>query len=99
CLVADQAYWSRVRDVCSEHGVLLIVDEVMTGFGRTGRRMGVEHLGIRPDIVVGGKGLAGGYAPIGGVFASEEVVAPIAAAGDSFMFFTYGAQDASYAVA
>lgn len=99
CLVADQAYWSRVRDVCSEHGVLLIVDEVMTGFGRTGRRMGVENLGIRPDIVVGGKGLAGGYAPIGGVFASEEVVAPIAAAGDSFMFFTYGAQDASCAVA
>jgi adenosylmethionine-8-amino-7-oxononanoate aminotransferase len=99
CLVADQAYWDRVRDVCSEHGVLFIVDEVMTGFGRTGRRMGADHYGLRPDILVGGKGLAGGYAAIGGVFATEDVVAPIAAAGDTFMFFTYGAQDVGCAVA
>lgn len=99
CLVADQAYWDRVRDICSEHGVLLIADEVMTGFGRTGRRMGVDHYDLAADIIVGGKGLAGGYAPIGGIFATDEVVAPIAAAGDSFMFFTYGAQDAACAVA
>lgn len=98
-LVADQRYWDRVREVCRAHGVLLIADEVMTGFGRTGRRMGVEEWGIEPDIVVGGKGLAGGYAPIGGVYATEEVVAPIAAAGDSLMFFTYGAQDVACAVA
>jgi adenosylmethionine-8-amino-7-oxononanoate aminotransferase len=99
CLVADQTYWDRVQEICREHGVLLIIDEVMTGFGRTGRRMGTDHYDIRPDLVVGGKGLAGGYAAIGGVFASDEVVAPIAAAGDSFMFFTYGAQDVACAVA
>lgn len=98
-LVADDAYWRRVREICDEHGVLLIADEVMTGFGRTGRRMGVDHWGIEPDIVVGGKGLSGGYAPIGGVYATDAVVEPIAAAGDSLMFFTYGAQDVACAVA
>jgi len=98
-LVADAAYWCRVGEICREHGVLFIADEVMTGFGRTGRRMGVEHLGVDPDIVVGGKGLAGGYAPIGGVYATDEVMAPIAANRDSLMFFTYGAQDMACAVA
>lgn len=98
-LVADQAYWHRVQEICREHGVLLVADEVMTGFGRTGRRMGVEHWGIEPDIIVGGKGLSGGYAPIGGVYATDAVVEPIAAAGDSIMFFTYGAQDVACAVA
>ncbi|WP_195210367.1 aminotransferase family protein [Actinomarinicola tropica] len=98
-LVADEGYWRRVEEICREHGVLLIVDEVMTGFGRTGRRMGLEHWDIEPDIVVGGKGLSGGYAPIGGVYATDAVVDPIAAAGDSLMFFTYGAQDVACAVA
>ena len=58
---------------------LVIVDEVMTGFGRTGRRMAVDHWGVEPDILVSGKGLTGGYAPMGGIFAREEVVEPIAA--------------------
>ena len=98
-LVADDAYWRRVTEICREHGVLLIADEVMTGFGRTGTRMGVEHWDIEPDIVVGGKGLSGGYAPIGGVYATEDVVAPIAANRDALMFFTYGAQDVACAVA
>ena len=99
-LVADDDYWRRITEVCRHHGVLLIADEVMTGFGRTGRRMGVDHFpGLEPDIIVGGKGLAGGYAPLGGVYTTDAVIEPIAANGDSLMFFTYGAQDAACAAA
>jgi adenosylmethionine-8-amino-7-oxononanoate aminotransferase len=90
-LVPPDEYWPRIAEICRRHGVLLVADEVMTGFGRTGRRFAVEHWGVVPDILVSGKGLAGGYAPMGAVFAREEVVAPIARAGDELMFFTFSA--------
>jgi adenosylmethionine-8-amino-7-oxononanoate aminotransferase len=98
-LVPPDDYWPRVADICARHGVLLIADEVMCGFGRTGRRFGVEHFGVVPDLLVGGKGLAGGYAPIGAVFAKESVVEPIAAAGQEVMFYTFGAHPAACAAA
>jgi hypothetical protein len=56
-------YWPLIREICDRYGVLLIADEVMTGFGRTGRWFGVEHFGLRPDVVTMGKGAAGGYVP------------------------------------
>jgi len=92
-------YWPAIAEICRRHGILLIADEVMTGFGRTGKRFAVEHWSVTPDILVGGKGLTGGYAPMGGIFAREEVVEPIAARGDDLMFFTYGAHPASCAAA
>jgi adenosylmethionine-8-amino-7-oxononanoate aminotransferase len=92
-------YWPRLAEICRRNGVLLIADEVMSGFGRTGKRFGVDHFGVVPDILIGGKGLSGGYAPIGGIFAQESVVAPIAASGESLMFFTYGAHPACCAIA
>jgi adenosylmethionine-8-amino-7-oxononanoate aminotransferase len=98
-LVPPGTYWPRLADLCRRHGVLLIADEVMAGFGRTGRRFAVDHWNVEPDILVGGKGLAGGYAPIGGVYASEAVLAPLAARGDDFMFYTFGAHPASCAAA
>lgn len=99
-LVADDDYWRRITEICRHHGVLVIADEVMTGFGRTGRRMGVDHFpSLEPDIITGGKGLAGGYAPLGGVYATDAVIDPIARNRDSLMFFTYGAQDAACAAA
>jgi len=98
-LVPPDAYWPRLAEVCRRHGVLLIADEVMTGFGRTGRPFAVQHWDVTPDILVGGKGLAGGYAPMGGVFASEEVVAPLAARGEELMFYTFGAHPAACAAA
>jgi adenosylmethionine-8-amino-7-oxononanoate aminotransferase len=98
-LVPPPGYWARVAEICRRHGVLLVADEVMTGFGRTGRKFAVDHWDVTPDILVGGKGLAGGYAPICGIFAREEVVAPIAARGDEVMFYTYGAHPASCAAA
>jgi adenosylmethionine-8-amino-7-oxononanoate aminotransferase len=98
-LVPPDEYWPRLREITRRHGVLLVADEVMTGFGRTGRRFAVEHWGVVPDILVSGKGLTGGYAPMGAVFASEEVVAPLAAQGEDLMFYTFGAHPAACAVA
>ncbi|MDJ0850616.1 MAG: aspartate aminotransferase family protein [Myxococcota bacterium] len=98
-LVPPDEYWPRVAEICRRHGVLLVADEVMTGFGRTGRRFGVEHFGVVPDVLVSGKGLAGGYAPMGGVFAREEVIEPIARQGDDLMFYTFSAHPASCAAA
>jgi len=98
-LVPPDEYWPRLAEICRRHGALLIADEVMTGFGRTGKKFAVDHWGTTPDILVGGKGLTGGYAPMGAVFAREEVVEPIAAAGQELMFFTYSAHPASCAAA
>jgi adenosylmethionine-8-amino-7-oxononanoate aminotransferase len=98
-LVAPPGYLARVGEICRRHGILTIADEVMSGFGRTGARFAVDHDGFVPDLLVGGKGLAAGYAPIVGVFAREEVAAPIAARGDEVMFYTYAAHPAACAVA
>ena len=98
-VVPPDEYWPKIADICRRYEILLIADEVMTGFGRTGRRFAVEHWNTTPDILVGGKGLAGGYAPMGAVFAREEVVAPIAARGDELMFYTFSAHPACCAAA
>ena len=98
-LVPPDEYLPRIAEICRAHGILLIADCVMTGFGRTGRKFAVDHFGVVPDILVGGKGLTGGYAPMGGVFAQEHVVAPIAERGDELMFFTFGGHPAACAVA
>jgi adenosylmethionine-8-amino-7-oxononanoate aminotransferase len=98
-LVPPDGYWPRVAEICRRHGVLLVADEVMSGFGRTGRKFAVDHFGVVPDVIVGGKGLAGGYAPICGIFAREAVIRPIAARGDELMFYTYGAHPGACAAA
>jgi len=98
-LVPPDEYWPRVAEICRRHGVLLIADEVMTGFGRTGRRFASDHWDLVPDILVSGKGLSSGYAPMGGVFVRDEVLAPLIERGDDFMYFTYSAHPAACAAA
>jgi adenosylmethionine-8-amino-7-oxononanoate aminotransferase len=98
-IVPPDDYWPAVREICEEHGILLILDEVMTGFGRTGTPFGFQHWPIEPDILISGKGLAGGYAPLGGVFARESVGAAIEQAGFQVMFNTFGAHPAACAAA
>jgi adenosylmethionine-8-amino-7-oxononanoate aminotransferase len=98
-IVPPADYWPRVRSICDEFGVLLILDEVMTGFGRTGLPFGYQHWDISPDILVSGKGLAGGYAPLGGVFATEAIGAAIEDAAMNVMFHTFGAHPAACAAA
>jgi adenosylmethionine-8-amino-7-oxononanoate aminotransferase len=83
--VPPNDYWSAVMEVCRRHGVLVIADEVMTGFGRTGRWFGCDHWGVRPDILVAAKGAASGYWPLGLAVASGPVHDTIAARG-----FTHG---------
>jgi adenosylmethionine-8-amino-7-oxononanoate aminotransferase len=63
--VPTDDYWPAIAEVCRRHGVLIIADEVMTGFGRTGRWFGVDHWNVRPDVVVAGKGSTSGYWPFG----------------------------------
>ncbi|MDA2974214.1 MAG: aminotransferase class III-fold pyridoxal phosphate-dependent enzyme, partial [Actinomycetota bacterium] len=72
-VVPPDDYWPAVARVCRERGVLLIADEVMTGFGRTGRWFGVDHWGVRPDLVTAGKGASSGYWPLGLCVASSPV--------------------------
>jgi adenosylmethionine-8-amino-7-oxononanoate aminotransferase len=74
-------YWTAVVDVCRRYGVLVIADEVMTGLGRTGRWFGVDHWGVRPDILTAGKGTTSGYVPFGFAAASGDVYETLAASG------------------
>jgi adenosylmethionine-8-amino-7-oxononanoate aminotransferase len=98
-LVPTDDYFPRVAEICRHYGVLLVIDEVMSGFGRTGRNFGIQQWGVTPDIMYGGKGLGGGYAAIAGVYATESVTEPLGRAGHAFMFFTFGAHSAHCAVA
>ncbi|MFM9107050.1 MAG: aspartate aminotransferase family protein [Chloroflexota bacterium] len=67
-------YFARVREVCDRYGVLLIIDEVITGYGRTGKWFASEHWGVQPDIMTMAKALTGGYVPMGGVITRGELV-------------------------
>jgi len=71
---ANPAFLAGLRERADKHGILLVMDEIQTGFGRTGRFWGHEHFGVRPDIVLIAKGLASGF-PISGIAASEELMA------------------------
>ena len=90
-IVPPDDYLPGVRALCDEFGILLVIDEVMTGFGRTGETWGVDHWGVTPDILVSGKGLGGGYGAITGVYATREVAQPIIEAGFDVMFHTFAA--------
>jgi adenosylmethionine-8-amino-7-oxononanoate aminotransferase len=88
-LVAPDSWHARVREICSEYGVLLIADEVMTGAGRTGRFLAVEHWNTRPDIIGMAKGFAAGYAPLGAVAARRDIVEAVLANGGFAHGYTY----------
>ena len=74
-ITAPPGYLRRVRDLCDRHGVLLIADEVATGFGRTGRMFACEHEGVSPDLMTVAKGITGGYLPLAATLATEEIYA------------------------
>lgn len=74
-------YWPAVAEVCHRHGVLLVADEVMTGFGRTGEWFGCQHWGVAPDLLTAGKGAASGYWPLGLAVASGPVHAALVRTG------------------
>ena len=93
-------YWPAIAEVCRRHGVLLVADEVMTGFGRTGRWFGLDHWGVRPDILVAAKGATSGYWPFGFVAASGAVHDAVTAPAAGFVHgFTYSHHVVGAAVA
>jgi len=79
--VPPDDYWPAIQEVCRRYGVLLVADEVMTGFGRTGRWFGSDHWGLRPDILVAGKGASSGYWPLGLTACSGEVFDAVSETG------------------
>ncbi|MGH2613677.1 MAG: aspartate aminotransferase family protein [Thermomicrobiales bacterium] len=82
---ATAGYFQRIREICDRYGVLFIADEVMTGFGRTGRRWGLDHWGVTPDLIMCAKGISGGYAPLGAVLAKPEFVGVVRSRSGSFV--------------
>src|SRR5690349_17879235 len=70
----SEAYWNRIHEICKKYGMMLIVDEVMSGFGRTGEWFGVDNYpNVQPDIIAVAKGITSGYVPLGATIVSEEV--------------------------
>jgi adenosylmethionine-8-amino-7-oxononanoate aminotransferase len=97
--VPPDGYWPAIAEVCRRHGVLLVADEVMTGFGRTGRWFGLDHWATRPDILVAAKGASSGYWPFGFVAASGRVAEGVEGGGGFVHGFTYSHHVVGAAVA
>ncbi|MEO6721195.1 MAG: aminotransferase class III-fold pyridoxal phosphate-dependent enzyme [Ferruginibacter sp.] len=76
CLKYPEGYLRGVRDICDRHGILLIMDEVMSGFGRTGQWFGFQNHGIVPDMIAMAKGITCGYLPLGCLMVSDKIAAP-----------------------
>jgi adenosylmethionine-8-amino-7-oxononanoate aminotransferase len=90
--VPPEGYTARIAEICRKRGILLIADEVMTGMGRTGKAFAVQHWGLEPDIILTGKGIASGYAPLGAVLVAPNVVEAYENGSGAFKHgFTYQA--------
>ncbi len=98
-IVPPKTYWPEIQRICDAYEILLIADEVICGFGRTGNLFGSETLNIRPDIMTIAKGLSSGYAPIGGSLVCDEVADVINNAGEFSHGYTYSGHPVSCAVA
>ncbi|MDF1509284.1 aspartate aminotransferase family protein [Robertmurraya sp. DFI.2.37] len=98
-IVPPEGYYERIKEICEQHSILFIADEVMTGIGRTGKMLAMEHWGVRPDIITLGKGISAGYTPIAATLVSEKVLAPIRQGSKVIMSgHTYSANPQSAAV-
>ena len=92
-------YYERIREICRKYDVLFIADEVLTGYGRTGKPFAIEHWDVRPDIVTVGKGLGSGYVPIAACVADRHIVDTIRAGSGQFVHgFTYGGMPMACAI-
>src|SRR5258708_31935610 len=91
CLVPPKGYLKRLREICDAHGILLVFDEVICGFGRTGEAFAAQSFGVTPDLMTMAKALTNGAQPMGAVAASERIHDTImAAAADGTIEFLHG---------
>ncbi|MDA8228413.1 MAG: aspartate aminotransferase family protein [Desulfitobacterium hafniense] len=97
-IVPPAGYYQKIREICDKYDVLFIADEVICGFGRTGKMFGIEHWGVTPDIVMMAKGITSGYIPMGAVAISGEVFAPIKKHGILMHGYTYSGHPVACAV-
>ncbi len=74
CIKYPAGYWKKIKEIADRYGILIIADEVMSGFGRTGKWFGVDHHGVVPDIMCMAKGLTSGYIPMGAMMVSDEII-------------------------
>jgi putrescine---pyruvate transaminase len=98
-IVAPSTYWPEVQRIVDKYGILLIADEVITGFGRTGNWFGSQTFGIKPHIMTIAKGLSSGYQPIGGSVICDEIAHTLEGQGDFNHGYTYSGHPVAAAVA
>ncbi len=98
-IVPPESYWPEIQRICDEHGVLLVSDEVITGFGRTGHWFGCQRFGFTPDLMTFAKGVTSGYVPLGGVMVGERIAKVLIGQGGEFNHgYTYSGHPVSCAV-
>ena len=99
-IIPPKGYWKRVDAICKKYGILLVVDEVICGFGRLGEWFGFQHFGMMPDLVPMAKGLSSGYLPISAVGVSHKIVDVLREKGGDFVHgYTYSGHPVAAAVA
>ena len=99
-IVPPATYWPEIQRICDRHGILLVSDEVITGFGRTGRWFGCETMGFKPDLMTFAKGVTSGYIPLGGVMVGDRVAKVLIERGGDFNHgYTYSGHPVACAVA
>jgi len=98
-IIPPATYWPEIQRICDAHGILLVSDEVICGFGRTGRWFGCETFGFRPDLMTFAKGVTSGYLPLGGVMVGERVARVLIERGGEFAHgYTYSGHPVACAV-
>ena len=99
-VIPPPTYWPRIQTICDKYQILLVADEVICGFGRTGKWFGSDYFEIKPDLMSIAKGLSSGYVPIGGVLLSDEVASVLIEEGGEFNHgFTYSGHPVAAAAA
>jgi putrescine aminotransferase len=99
-IIPPETYWPEIQRICDRYGILLVSDEVICGFGRTGAWFGCEYYGTRPDLMTIAKALSSGYLPIGGVMVGDRIARRLIGSGGEFAHgFTYSAHPVCCAVA
>lgn len=99
-IVPQDDYFPRIREICDHYDVLLVSDEVITGFGRTGTMFGLEHWGVKPDLIQFAKAITSGYFPLGGIGMSDAIYDVLRDSGQAWMHaYTYSAHPVGCAIA